>query len=213
MQSKGIPNFRPISLLNVEGKIFFGVLARCMTTFLMSQHYINTSIQKAGILGFPGCLEHSQMIWNSILSAKRDKTELHVTWLDLVSAYGSVPHRLIRMALEFFNFSSKIGENIMKYFNSAFMKFTIKNYTTKWQALEIGIYGLCDFPTSFRSGHGTHFTRGSKYVERNDEKWTSDSFSFQSFYGRHHHYRPVPNRCRWFTTKVLWPFPIGENEG
>ena len=105
----------------------------------MSNHYINTSVQKAGILGFPGCLEHSQMIWNSILSAKRDKTELHVIWLDLANAYSSVPHYLIRMALKFFNFPSKVGEIIMKYFNSAFMKFTVKNYTTKWQGLEIGI--------------------------------------------------------------------------
>ena len=40
MQSKGITNFRPISLLNVEGKILFGVLARRITTFLMSNHYI-----------------------------------------------------------------------------------------------------------------------------------------------------------------------------
>ena len=31
MQSRGITNFRPISLLNVEGKIFFGVLAHRMT--------------------------------------------------------------------------------------------------------------------------------------------------------------------------------------
>ena len=62
---------------------------------------------------------------------------------------------------------------------------------------------LCDFPTSFRSGHGTHFMRCSKYVERSNEKWTSDSSFFQSFYGRHHHSHPIPNRCRWFTTKVL----------
>ena len=41
--------------------------------------------------------------------------------------------------------------------------------------------GLCDFSTSFRSGHGTHITRCSKYVERSDGKWTSDSSSFQSF--------------------------------
>ena len=142
MQSKGITNFRPISLLIVEGKIFFGVLAHRMTTFLMSNHYINTSVQKAGIPGFPGCLEHLQMIWNSILSARRDKTELHVIWLDLANAYSSVPHHLIRMALEFFNSPSKVGEIIMKYFNSAFMKFTVKNYTTKWQALEIGIMEL-----------------------------------------------------------------------
>ena len=143
MQSGGITNFCPISLLNVEGKIFFGVLARRMTTFLLSNHYINTSVQKAGIPGFTGCLEHPQMIWNSILSAKRDRTELHVIWLELANAYSSVPHHFIRMALEFFNFPSKVGEIIMKYFNLAFMKFTVKNYTTKWQALEIGIMMGC----------------------------------------------------------------------
>ena len=114
-----------------------------MTTFLISNHYINTSVQKAGIPGFPGCLEHSQMIWNTILSAKRDKTKLHVICFDLANVYGSVPHHLIRMALEFFNFPSKVGEIIMKYFNSAFIKFTVKDYTTKWQALEIGIMMVC----------------------------------------------------------------------
>ena len=124
-------------------KIFFGVLARRMTIFLMSNHYINTSVQKAGIPDFPGCLEHSQIIWNSILSARRDKTELHVIWLDLANAYGSVPHHLIQMALEFFNFLRKVGEIIMKYFNSAYMKFTVKNYTTKWLALEISLMMGC----------------------------------------------------------------------
>ena len=95
MQSRGITNFRTISLLNVEGKIFFWVLARRMTTFLMSDHYINTSIQKAGIPGFPRCLEHSQMIWNSILSAKRDKTELHGIWLDLANAYDKIRYEVV----------------------------------------------------------------------------------------------------------------------
>ena len=151
MQSRSITNFRPISLLNVEGKIFFGVLAHCMKTFLISNHYINTSVQKAGIPGFPGCLKHSQMIWNSILSSKRDKTELHVIWFDLANAYGSIPHHLIWMALEFFNFPSKVGEIIMKYFNSTFIKFTIKNYTTKWPALEIGIMMGCVISPHFFS--------------------------------------------------------------
>ena len=99
MQSKCLTDFCPLSLLNVEGKIFLGILARRMTTFLMSNHYMNTSAQRAGIPGFLGCLEHSQMIWNSILSARRDKTELREIWLDLANAYCSVPHHLIRMAL------------------------------------------------------------------------------------------------------------------
>ena len=71
--------------------------------------------------------------------------------------------------------------------------------------------GVCDFPNSFRSGHGTLITRCSEYVEKSDDKWISDSSSFQSFCGRHHYSRPVPNRCR--CTKVLWLFHIGENEG
>ena len=149
----------------------FWVLARHMITFLISNQYLNTYVQKPGVPGFPGCLEYSQIIWNSILSARRDKTELHVMWLDLANAYGSVLQHLIRMTLEFFNFPSKVGEIIMKYFNSAFMKFTVKNYTTKWQVLEIGIVMGCVIsPTSFHSRHGTHFTRCSKYVERNNEK-------------------------------------------
>ena len=202
MQTKGITNFHPISLLNLK-KIFFGVLAQYMTTFLMRNRYINTSIQKAGIPGFHRCQEHSQMIWNSILSAKRDKTELHVIWLDLANAYSSVPHHLTQMAPDFFNFPSKVGEIMMKYFNSAFMKFIAEDYTTKWQALEIGIMMNCVI-SPLLSGHGSHITRYSKYVERSDEKLTSDSSSFQSFYGRCHHSHPIQNRCRWFTTKVTF---------
>ena len=83
------------------------------------------------------------MIWNSILSAKRYKTEQHVIWLDLPNAYGSVPHHLIRMDLKFFIFPSKVGEIKMKYFSSAFMKFTVKYYTTKFQTLKIGIMMGC----------------------------------------------------------------------
>ena len=113
-----------------------------MTNFLMKNHYINTYILKAGIPGFPGFLEHSQMIWNSILSA-RDKTKLRVIWLDLVNAYCSVQHHLIRMTLDFFTFPIKVREIIMKYFNSPFMKLTVKDFTTKWQALEIGMMMSC----------------------------------------------------------------------
>ena len=43
------------------------------------QHYINTSVQKAGIPGFPGCLEPIQMTCNS-LTIKRKKKQLQLTW-------------------------------------------------------------------------------------------------------------------------------------
>ena len=42
--SRKIEQFRPISLFNVEGKIFFGVIAKRMTRFVINNGYVNTSI-------------------------------------------------------------------------------------------------------------------------------------------------------------------------
>ena len=109
-----------------------------MTTFLMSNHYINTSVQKAGIPGFPGYHK-----WYGTQYSQIKGTKQNYMWFGLILPIHTVPHHLIRMALEFFNFPSKVGEILMKYFNSAFMKFTVKNYTTKWQALEIDIMMSC----------------------------------------------------------------------
>ena len=47
--SKDISQFRTISLLNVEGKIFFSVLSKRLTNFLLKNNYVDTSVQKGGI--------------------------------------------------------------------------------------------------------------------------------------------------------------------
>ncbi len=51
---------------------------------------------------FPGCIEHTSVIWEQIQRAKREKIEFHMVWLDLANTYGSVPHKLVEFALEFF---------------------------------------------------------------------------------------------------------------
>ena len=47
--SSSIGQFRQISLLNVEGKIFFSVLAQRLSTFLQSNNFVDASAQKAGV--------------------------------------------------------------------------------------------------------------------------------------------------------------------
>ena len=64
--SKLLNQFRPISLLNVEGKIFFGVLIERLVQFVLVNCLADTSMQKAGLPGFPGCLEHCSMIWHTV---------------------------------------------------------------------------------------------------------------------------------------------------
>ncbi len=91
--SSTIHQFRQISLLNVEGKIFFSVVAQRHSAFLKKNNYtFDTSVQKAGISGFSGCLEHTNVIWHQIQTTKKEKKDLHVVFLDLANAFGSVPH-------------------------------------------------------------------------------------------------------------------------
>ncbi len=81
------------------------------------------------------------MIWEQIQTTKREKKELHVIWLDLANAYGSVPHLLIAYALEFFYVQDNIRTMIMNYFQD--MHFALKKVTTGWQQLEVGIAMGC----------------------------------------------------------------------
>ncbi len=138
-KSVGIGAFRPISLLNVDGKVFFGVIASRLTKYLINNGYIDRSVQKAGIPGSPGCIEHAAMIWHTIQSAKREKSDLSVLWLDLANAYGAVPHAMIRFAMEFFYIPEKLQRIVLSYYNSFQMRFSTQHYTTNYQALQVGI--------------------------------------------------------------------------
>ena len=126
---------RPISMLNVEGKIFFGVLTGRLVQFLLVNCLMNTSVQKARLPGFPGCLEHCSMIWHTIQEAKRFKLDLAVVWLDLANAYGAVAHWLIKFALEFFHIQEKIIRMVDTYYRLLKMWFTTRTYRTKWHDL------------------------------------------------------------------------------
>ena len=97
--SQTIGQFRTISLLNVEGKIF-SVLALRMTSYMTGNQYVDTAVQKGGIPGFSGCIEHVSIISQLIGEAKVNKQDLTVVWLDLVNAYGTIPHSLIETALK-----------------------------------------------------------------------------------------------------------------
>ena len=96
--SKDIKQFCTISLLNIEGKISFSVLAGRMTAYKTANEYINTSVQKGGVPGFSGCVEHIIAITQLVREAKINNS-LTVVWLNLANAYGSVPSQLIFKAL------------------------------------------------------------------------------------------------------------------
>ena len=142
-KSETLGQFRPISLLNIDGKIMFGIIAKRIIRFVRNNGYVDESIQKAGIPQIPGCVEHIYAIWEEIRSAKKKKSDISVIWLDLANAYGSVPHAMIEEAMEIFWFPNELQEMIMSYYNNFQMRFTTATFTTDWQRLEKGITAGC----------------------------------------------------------------------
>ena len=141
--AKSVEKFRTISLLNVEGKIFFSLKADRITDFLMTNKYINASIQKGGIPNVSGCIEHTSILSQLIKEAKKEKKNLVVTWLDIANAYGSIPHSVIHAALEAAHVPQKTRDLIASYYRDVKIRFTTKNFTTDWQKLEKGIITGC----------------------------------------------------------------------
>ena len=142
-KSETIKEFRTISLLNVEGKILLSLLSKRITRFWLTNNYIDTSVQKGGIPGVSGCIEHVSVLTQIIKEVVKNKGDLSVIWLDLANAYGTVPHKLIELTLDKYHIPLVFREMIMDYYNCFHIRFTTENFTTTLQQLEIGIITGC----------------------------------------------------------------------
>ena len=141
--ASSVEKFRTISLLNVEGKLFFSLKSERILDFALANEYIDTSIQKGGVPGVSGCLEHTAVVSQLIREAKKEKKNLVVTWLDIANAYGSIPHKLIFKALREAHIPEEVVQLVESYYSNARIRFATKNYTTEWQKVEKGIITGC----------------------------------------------------------------------
>lgn len=141
--SEKIDQFRMMSLLSVEEKIFFSVMATRLTEYFLENKYIDTSVQKGGIPGVPGCLKHTGVDLQLLREARENKGNLVVLWLDLANAYGSIPHRLVEKALQKHHVPENIREPIMDYYNNFHVRVSAGPETSDWCRLEIGIITGC----------------------------------------------------------------------
>ncbi|XP_076113419.1 uncharacterized protein LOC143081070 [Mytilus galloprovincialis] len=138
-----VEQFRTISLLNIEGKIFLADLARRTTRYLLGNEYIDIAVQKGGMPEVSGCIEHTSVITQILREAKEKKSDLAVFWLDLANAYGSIPHKLVDLTLERYHVPPTIRTMLREYFDKIEMRFTAGDFTTAWQRLEVGILTGC----------------------------------------------------------------------
>ncbi|XP_051969484.1 LOW QUALITY PROTEIN: uncharacterized protein LOC127634119 [Xyrauchen texanus] len=141
--SKKIDQFRIISLLCIEAKIFFSAVSNRLSTFLSKNRFIDTSVQKGGIAGMSGCLEHTGVVTQLIREARENKGNLSVLWLDMANAYGSVPHKLVQLTLTKYHVPSRVRDLIADYYNNFRMRTSSGAVTSGWHKVEIGIITGC----------------------------------------------------------------------
>ena len=63
-------NFRMISLTSCVSKIFHQILADRLVTYLTANKFIDDAVQKAFVKNVSGCIEHNQLLQETIMHAK-----------------------------------------------------------------------------------------------------------------------------------------------
>ncbi|KAL7886007.1 hypothetical protein AOLI_G00063020 [Acnodon oligacanthus] len=78
--STQLDQFCIISLLCFEAKILFSAISKRLCTYLTKNTYINT-VQKAGISGMPGCVEHTSVVTQLIRERTKATCQCYfLTW-------------------------------------------------------------------------------------------------------------------------------------
>ena len=100
-------------------------------------------MQKEGFPGVSGCIGHTNMLTLIIREAKENKRDLAVIWLDLSTAYGTVPHQLIDITLSSYHTPEKWRELPSHYLGKPKVPVHSGRVHTSPQPLEVGIVTEC----------------------------------------------------------------------
>ena len=82
--------FRPIALTPCVGKFVSTLLWNRWLRYMVTNKYLDSSLQKAFMPTVPGCTEHHQKLSSILAEAHSNHKSVAVCWLDLANAYGSV---------------------------------------------------------------------------------------------------------------------------
>lgn len=129
--------------MNVEGKIFFWILVKRVTQFLLSNKYIDTSVQNGGVPGIPECIEHSNVISKIFGYAKKNQGILEALWLDLMNACSIILHKLVDKTLHVPQMVQLLLRHFFGHLTQNVCYCTIEHLTTNWQRPEFGIVTGC----------------------------------------------------------------------
>ena len=139
--------FRPIALLNAEGRLFFSIMNVRLSDYMRKNKYIDVSVQKGFMERLSGCIEHSETMHQALLDAHANGRDLCISWIDLANAYGSVRHSMILFTLEWYFVPSEFAEIVFMYYEGLVASVMVGNEQTVWFRFMIGVFQGCTLST------------------------------------------------------------------
>ena len=139
---KSPTNFRPIASTSCVRKLFTTILRNKWLSFMLSNGYLDRSVQKAFMPKTPGCVEHHLKLAEILKDARQKHKSLAMCWLDLANAYGSVQHSLITLALQHYHAPPQFLELVRSFYTNLSAKVSSSQWSTPPIPLEIGVHFL-----------------------------------------------------------------------
>ena len=133
-------NFRMIALTNCVGKIYHLILSGRFTKYLTENNLIDKTLQKAFLPGINGCIEHNLTLDELVKDAKQKKRTLHITFIDLADAFGSVPHNLITHSLQRYKFPPEIILYIHNFYSNLQATVHTRSFKTQNFSFKRGVF-------------------------------------------------------------------------
>ena len=160
---------RPISVLNVEGRIFFSCVHFRLAPFIVNNRYINIREQKAFIDGIAGCIEQGTLVYEAIKYAIQHQSNITIAWLDLANAYGSVRHMLMAFALAWYHVPFAFRNIMFTYYEGLSGQIDTSSWSSNRFWLAKGLFQGCTLSTdlfkiSFPYILDIHTVLANKYV-------------------------------------------------
>lgn len=133
-------NFRPIALTSCVGKIFTSILRTRWLDFMVSNGYLDSSLQKGFMPTTPGCIEHHCKLARILHEARSRHRSVAVAWLDLANAYGSVHHSLIQFSLQHYHAPANFTYIVEHLYSDLSATILSEDWCTSTIPLSIGVY-------------------------------------------------------------------------
>lgn len=130
-------NYRPISLLNYEGKLMERCVHKHVSQYLI-QHSIISEYQ-SGFQSGDSTVNQLTYLYNEFSKALDENKEIRVVFLDISKAFDRVWHRGLLIKLRAIGFSENIIDWFSSYLRNRQQRVCIRGQSSSWRNTNAGV--------------------------------------------------------------------------